>query len=132
MLTNHIKNSLVIVLSLIFFSSFFGLNNAYANNNSDVTFRLYPTGNIYTFIELDTSNGKMWQVHFSVDDDVAPAKIPLNLTSLNSYPSEEANQYTLQTTTNIYNLILIDQTDGRTWQVQWSFDAKHRCIIPIK
>ena len=36
------------------------------------------------------------------------------------------------TAQNIYNFILLDQIDGRVWQVQWSFKANERFVIPIE
>lgn len=32
---------------------------------------------------------------------------------------------------NMWNFILLDQVDGDTYQVQWSFEAKNRFITPI-
>lgn len=32
-------------------------------------FKLYPTKNYYTFLLLDTINGRTWQVQWSIDDD---------------------------------------------------------------
>ena len=31
-------------------------------------FKLYPTQNIYTFLLLDTINGRTWQVQWSLDN----------------------------------------------------------------
>lgn len=33
------------------------------------TYKLYPTENIYTFLQLDTSNGKINQVQWNLDRD---------------------------------------------------------------
>ena len=44
---------------------------------------------------------------------------------------EENGRFTLYPTTNTFNFILLDQIDGRTWQVQWSFEKKKRMILPI-
>lgn len=46
-----------------------------------------------------------------------------------SYPlvdkEEEKNgRFFLYPTTNIYNFILLDQIDGRTWQVQWGKEGE--------
>ncbi len=30
------------------------------------------------------------------------------------------------------NVVLLDQIDGRVWQVQWSQEAANRAIIPIE
>jgi hypothetical protein len=41
------------------------------------------------------------------------------------------DRFALHSTQNIWNFILIDQYDGRTWQVQWSIDKEKRAVIPI-
>jgi len=38
-------------------------------NSNIVSYRLFPTQNVRIFIKLNTRNGKMWQVHFGMDDD---------------------------------------------------------------
>lgn len=58
-----------------------------------------------------------------------------------SAPKEEAKEQFVQTydterfklfpTQNIYNFILLDKIDGKTWQVQWSFDEANRAVLPI-
>ncbi len=45
---------------------------------------------------------------------------------------EENDRFALYPTQNIYTFILLDQVDGRTWQVQWSIDTYSRGVIPIK
>lgn len=37
--------------------------------NAVNNYLLYPTTNIYTFLKLDTRNGKIWQVQYSMDDN---------------------------------------------------------------
>jgi hypothetical protein len=45
---------------------------------------------------------------------------------------EELNErFTLYPTQNMYNFILLDQIDGKTWQVQWSTDPELRGVVPI-
>jgi hypothetical protein len=44
---------------------------------------------------------------------------------------EVIGRFTMYPTYNIYNLILLDQIDGRTWQVQWG-KPEERQVIPIK
>lgn len=97
--------------------------------DSAVVYRLYPTENIYTFIKLNTRNGQMWQVQWSTDDNTF--QVPLSLTSLVSSQEEKSGRFFLYPTTNNYNFILLDQSDGRVWQVQWSSEAKERLVIPI-
>jgi hypothetical protein len=97
--------------------------------DSAVVYRLYSTKNIYTFIKLNTRNGQMWQVQWSADDNTF--QVPLSLTSLVSSEEEKNGRFFLYPTTNFYNFILLDQSDGRVWQVQWSSEAKERLVIPI-
>ena len=46
--------------------------------SENVNFQLFPTQNYWTFIKLDTRNGKMWQVHFSVLEDGKEGELLLN------------------------------------------------------
>ena len=48
----------------------------------DFPFKLYPTENMWTFIKLDTSNGLMWQVQYSVKGEAYRFAPPLHLTAL--------------------------------------------------
>jgi hypothetical protein len=100
-------------------------------NNITVSYRLFATQNMWTFIKLDTRNGQMWQVQFDVQGSNRSVII-LNSISLVTKENEVNDRFTLYPTQNIYNFILIDQLDGRTWQVQWSTNEKNRGIIPIE
>ena len=44
---------------------------------------------------------------------------------------EKNGRFFLYPTTNIYNFILLDQIDGRAWQVQWSIEKEDRAVIRI-
>jgi hypothetical protein len=99
------------------------------STDSTVVYRLFSTKNLYTFIKLDTRNGKMWQVQWSTGDDTF--QIPLSLTSLVTSEEEKKGRFFLYPTINIYNFILLDQIDGRVWQVQWNPEAKNRLVVPI-
>lgn len=94
-------------------------------------YQLFPTRNYWTFIKLDTRNGKMWQVHFSVKDDGGDGELTLNSLPLVNEEKEVSGRFTLYPTENIYNFLLLDQIDGYVYQVQWSMEAKNRGIIPI-
>jgi len=97
---------------------------------SILPFKLYPTENMWTFIKLDTRNGRMWQVQYSIKEESSRLEVPLNPISLS--PVEHVDQFVLYPTKNIYNFILLDRISGNTWQVQWSFDENNRVIIPIE
>lgn len=93
------------------------------------TYKLFPTKNIWNFIKLDTRNGKMWQVQFDTGSN--RFETMLNMKSLVPKDQEENGRFTLYPTTNTYNFILLDQIDGRTWQVQWSLENDGRMVLPI-
>lgn len=99
------------------------------STDSNVVYRLFSTRNMYTFIKLNTRNGQMWQVQWSTSDNTF--QVPLSLTSRVSSEEEKNGRFFLYPTTNIFNFILLDQIDGRVWQVQWSIERKNRMVIPI-
>lgn len=100
------------------------------SSDSTVVFRLFSTKNMYTFIKLDTRNGQMWQVQWDTGSN--QLETPLSLLYLVSEEREKNGRFFLYPTTNMYNFILMDQIDGRVWQVQWSTEAKQRMIVPIR
>ena len=95
-------------------------------------YKLYPTKNMWTFLKLNTSNGQIWQVHFSINDKGNDGEYCLNILKLAHGNDAINGRFELYPTENLYNFILLDKVDGRTWQVQWSFDYSNRGILPIK
>ena len=105
--------------------------NISAQDQDVVIYRLFPTQNMWTFIKLNTRNGQMWQVQYDVKGD-NQFETYLNFVPLVSKEKEVNGRFFLYSTQNIYTFILLDQLDGKMWQVQWSMEAKNRLIIPIK
>ena len=97
----------------------------------DVRYKMFPTDNIWTFLKLDTRSGKIWQVQYSLDDSFR-GEVILNNKALVSNDVAENGRFTLYPTKNMYNFILLDQIDGKMWQVQWSTDEENRGIIPMQ
>ena len=94
-------------------------------------YKLFPTTNMWTFIKLDTRNGRIWQVQFDINGENRMQTV-LNAESLTGGDvSNAAERFMLYPTQNMYTFMLLDQTDGRTWQVQWNFDEQYRLIVPI-
>jgi hypothetical protein len=109
-------------------------SNDNAQNNSNygaVSYRLFPTQNMWTFIKLNTRNGRMWQVQYDVKESNR-FETNLNFVALVTKEEEHNDRFTLYPTQNIYTFILLDQLDGRTWQVQWSLESEKRFVIPIE
>lgn len=95
--------------------------------NTDVPYRLFRTQNVYTLLKLDTRTGQVWQVQWGTEPGYSWVE-PINLKSLSQ--DGKAGRFTLYPTMNIYTFILLDQADGRTWQVQWGKE-KDRFMLPI-
>ncbi len=100
------------------------------STDSTVVYRLFVTMNGYNFIKLNTRNGQMWQTQWGTESkhrfETTLSDIPLV-----EKVEEKNGRFFLYPTTNTYNFILLDQIDGRAWQVQWNFDAEKRGITRI-
>lgn len=95
-----------------------------ATNN----FVLYPTVNFFTFLKLDTRNGKIWQVQYSMDEN----EFEVVLNDIELVTDGKPGQFALYPTTNNWTFILLDTVNGDTYHVQWSQDAEKRMVIPIR
>ena len=100
------------------------------SQNAEVPFRLFPTSNMWTFLLLDTTNGRIWQLQYDVQGENR-GTIVLSDKVLADDEEQFPGRFTLHPTSNIYTFILLDQYYGRTWQVQWAHEAELRYIIPI-
>lgn len=87
-----------------------------------VPFRLYPTSNMWNFVKLDTRTGQIWMVQYSVKKGKQSFTWAVDPRPIEEPTDENVGRFTLYPTSNIYNFILLDQLDGRTWQVQFSLD----------
>lgn len=97
-------------------------------------YKLYPTDNMWTFLELETFSGRIWQVQYSIKGSDYRFKTVLNensMLSLFDTEGEFAGRFELYKTQNMYNFILLDTATGGTWQVQWSTEADNRGVVRI-
>ena len=99
-------------------------------NYNTPAFQLFPTTNMWTFIKLDTRNGQIWHVQYDIQGDDR-MEVILNDKALVSDEEAENGRFILYSTKNMFTFILLDQHDGRMWQVQWAIDANQRLVIPI-
>jgi hypothetical protein len=95
----------------------------------DGRYRLVPTQNLWTFLLLDSSNGRIWQLQYTIADRSPAGRIPINPDPLVDEAQEKVGRYAIYTTQNMYNFILLDQETGRAWQVQWSTTNENRGIV---
>ncbi|MBQ5669747.1 MAG: hypothetical protein IIV29_03565 [Tidjanibacter sp.] len=107
------------------------LSSCGSQSNDAKNYEIYPTKNMWTFVKLDTRNGMMWQMQFTLKDEAEYRyATELSTYDLNTTgPKNKAGRYELHETQNMYNFILLDTHTGRSWQVQWSTEAKNRGII---
>ena len=123
----------IVIIALTTISIFSQSTSEAPNQNistdSNLTYRLFSTRNMYTFIKLNTKNGQMWQVQWDTKSN--QLETPLSLITLVTKEEEKNGRFFLYPTTNIYNFILLDQIDGRVWQVQWNIEEKDRMVIRI-
>jgi hypothetical protein len=97
----------------------------------DPRFKLIPTKNLWTFLLLDSNNGRVWQVHYALNDSEFSGQLPVTERELAVPPFAHHGRFALQETQNIFNFLLVDQDDGRVWQLQWSTDDKKRGIVRV-
>lgn len=127
------------ILILFLFAAFTLIANAQTDvrqtrpdfsQNPNATYRLFPTSNLWIFIKLNTSDGRMWLVQYSTKAG-NQVEIPLSKIERADESEKKDGRFTLYATQNMYNFILLDQIDGRVWQVQWSTDGENNMVIPI-
>ena len=106
-------------------------NKVYFSPDTNVTYRLFKTQNMHIFIKLNTCNGTMKLVQFSTSS--ARDMMQTDLSDIELARGEEAKngRFYLYPTDNFYTFLLLDQIDGRVWQVQWSTDPDNRGILRI-
>ena len=98
--------------------------------NNGARYELYPTQNMWTFLKLDTKTGKIWQVQYSLESGKQGEWV-LNDQSLTQNSEGENGRFELYSTSNIYNFMLLDHFNGKTYQVQWSQKEELRMVVPI-
>lgn len=125
-----------LICSIIF--CFFGLLSfcqekqitALGQDNPNASYRLFPTTNMWTFLKLNTEDGRIWQVEYAMNNE-GRFETYLNLIPLATGSQKKPGRFTLYPTQNMWTFILLDTINGSTWQVQWSQNADNRGIIPI-
>ncbi len=106
-------------------------NKVYFSPDINVTYRLFKTQNMHIFIKLNTSNGTMKLVQFSTSNTRDMMQADLSDIELATGAEAKNGRFYLYPTDNFYTFLLLDQIDGRVWQVQWSTDPENRGILRI-
>lgn len=125
------RKSLFLIILLISFSYCFAQSEkTEAYQDSKIPFRLFETRNNWNYIMLDTITGKMWMIQYDIQGNNRGGTI-LSDVNLAKDKEEIVGRFTLSPTANTWTFILLDQYEGSTWQVQWSFEKENRFVIPI-
>ena len=102
--------------------------DTYVSQLREPEYKLYPTDNMYTFLRLNTRTGQIKIVQWSTEQSKRFIYTLDNEIRISSWHEDICGRFILQKTDNMYNFILLDQIDGRCWQVQWNFD-RDKCMV---
>lgn len=96
----------------------------------DVPYRLFKTQNMWNQLLIDTRDGRVWQVAFTIDKDGYRGKVPINSSPLVNPPGT-VGRFTLYPTQNLWTYLILDTEEGAVWQCQFSLEKDGRFIIPL-
>ncbi len=110
-------------------------NNVYLehleiNTSLKGRYKLYPTENNFNFLLLDTKTGRIDQVQWSLKKE-EEGSVSINSEDLSLMGGFGSGTFELYPTKNMFQFILVDKTNGRTWHVQWGLKASERWIREI-
>ena len=112
-------------------SLFLDYLETFVSQQRDPEYKLYPTKNSWTFLRLNTRTGQIDIVQWSHERKNRFIYDLDNNKRIYSWHEDICGRFILQETTNYYNFILLDQIDGRCWQVQWSTNENECFVTPI-
>lgn len=91
-------------------------------------YKMYKTENIYNLLKLDTATGIIEVVQWSLK---SKEEFTVYVNSERLTYSPQIGIFELYPTNNMYQFILLDTTNGRTWHVQWGTKSTERWIRRI-
>ncbi len=101
------------------------------NTSMKNRFKLYPTENIYTFLELDTKTGRVWQLQWAMESDNEGGLPIIDFDLVSEDDSYGSNVFELYPTKNMYQFILVNKVNGQTWHLQWGMENSKRWVKKI-
>ncbi len=100
--------------------------------NKAAKFLLFPTQNYHIFLKLNTRTGEVFIVQYSLkENEQFETKIDSKYYPLAKGEEQVNGRFFLYPTTNIFNFMLLDQIDGRVWQVQWNFEKEKSFLTRV-
>ncbi|MBP1616039.1 MAG: hypothetical protein H6Q13_3487 [Bacteroidetes bacterium] len=91
-------------------------------------YKLYPTENIYTLLQLDTKTGRIVQIQWSLNSN---EELSVDINSNDLSFDTGCGTFELYPTKNMYQFILLNKEVGTRWHVQWGFEKSNRWIRRI-
>lgn len=91
-------------------------------------YKMYKTENIYNLLKLDTATGIIEIVQWSLK---SKNEFSTYINSRELTYTPKIGKFELYPTNNMYQFILLDTTDGRTWHVQWGTKSSEMWIRRI-
>lgn len=95
-------------------------------------FKLYPTENIYNFLELDTKTGRVWQLQWDMDSGNEGGLPIVDFDLVSEEDSYGSNVFELYPTKNIFQFILVNKVNGQAWHLQWGMEDTNRWVRKMK
>ena len=78
---------------------------------------LHKTENMWTYILLDKTTGKLWQCQYSVKGPEYRSSWEINRVELST---SEKSKFTIQPLTSMFQFYLINEETGDMWKFQWT------------
>ena len=94
-------------------------------------YKMYQTENVHNLLHLDTKTGRIKQIQWTLDAE-NERSFNVNTEDLTHDARYGPGVFELYPTKNMYQFILLDKVNGRTWHVQWGLEDEHRWIRRIK
>ncbi len=123
--------ALMIALCLFAQEAVVEIKNIPYEQNTNVRFRIFSTHNINFSILLDTSTGEAWQIQKRGGETPAAA-LKINDKRLVDGNMLPAGRFTIYATQNLWNFFLLDQIDGKLWQLQIGTSDDHRFLEQLR
>ena len=115
---------------IVFMMSVLSFSVCSAEEREAPLYELYPTGNFYTFLKLNTKTGAISQIQYSINDDEERFEVVVN-GDMEFASMSNVGRFKLYPTQNMYNFLLLDQKTGLVRQVQWSTKPENRGIVGV-
>ena len=121
----RVWKKIIVVLFVLFASLSTGISAC----SAAPVYELYPTQNMYNFLKLNTCDGRITKVQYSINEKSNRFERAIVKTPLVDETKARNGRFKLYPTENVYTFLLLDTINGRTWQVQWAFEPEKCGII---